>query len=576
MLRTLRVRDLAIIEELELLLEPGLNVVTGETGAGKSILLQALDVALGGRPDADLVRSGAEEGVVEAQFTAVAPAVRAVLEAAGLPTGDGDDELVVRRVIARGGRSRAWVNGALGSLTVLRELAPHVLRVYGQDEHQALRRVESHRELLDAIGGLGTSLKEMRTRQQAFVDARTAVAEARAEREAASERAELLRSQHAEIERANLVPGEEDQLGAERRRLIHAERLAQLGSQAEGEIYSGETAAVGAAGRALTALREAERLDPALEPTRKLVEAVVAELEEAGGALRRYTEDVTRDPERLERVEDRLALLARLRRKYGGTADELIRRRDELAADLATAADGDSTLAILESEAEDAERAAREWARRLSVERRRVAHELSRSLAGELHALALENARFTVRFGEGEERAVGPDGWDEVEFFLTANTGEEARPLAKVASGGELSRIMLALKALAAADDRGASLIFDEVDTGIGGAVAEVVGRKLRQLARTRQVLCITHLPLIAAFADHHVAVAKEVREGRTISSARPLASNERVGELARMMGGARVTPEAKEHAEELLRRAAARRGARTGRQTLTDRSGVE
>jgi len=575
MLRTLRVRDLAIIEELELVLEPGLHVLTGETGAGKSILLAALDVALGGRPDADLVRTGADEGVVEALFTGVVPAVRTQLQGAGIPGGDRDGEVVVRRVVARGGRSRCYVNGALGSLALLRELAPHLLRVYGQDEHQALRRVESHRELLDAIGGLGSTLAEMRQRHARMVDARAAVAEARAEHEAASERAELLRSQHAELERGALVAGEDEALGGERQRLIHAERLTTLTTAAEGGLYSGEGAAVETAGRALAAVREAERLDPGLQSTRALLEQAVAELEEAGTVLRRYAADVSRDPDRLEAVEDRLAQLARLRRKYGGTSEDLIRRRGELAAQLGGRAEGDATLAILEQEADDAERAARDWARRLSVERRRVAYELGRSLVGELQALALEGVRFSVRFAEGEERTLGPDGWDDVEFFLATNTGEEPRPLARVASGGELSRIMLALKALSVADNRGATLIFDEVDAGIGGAVAEVVGRKLRQLGRSRQVLCVTHLPLIAAFGEHHVAVTKEVRDGRTCSSARPLAATERVAELVRMMGGARLTPEAREHAEQMLRRATNKRSG-AGRQALTGRAAVE
>src|SRR5436190_708275 len=460
MLRTLRVRDLALIEELELVLEPGLNVVTGETGAGKSILLQALDVALGGRPDADLVRTGAEEAAVEALFVNVPAQVRERLVGAGIPAEDGEDELLVRRVIARGGRTRAYVNGALGSLALLRELAPHLLRVYGQDEHQARRRVESHRELLDAVGGLGRTLEEMRARHGRLVAARQAIAAAHADTEAARERAEMLRAQAEELVRAALVPGEEEALGAERARLVHAERLAVLATGAEEGLYSGEGAVIEVLGRALVALREAAR------------------------------------------------------------------------------------------------RAAAEWAGRLSVERRREARDLSRALVAELEALALTGARFEARFAESEGRALGPEGWDEIEFFLSTNPGEEPRSLARVASGGELSRIMLALKTLAAADERGATLIFDEVDAGIGGAVAEVVGRKLRQLGRSRQVLCITHLPLIAAFADHHVVVSKKVEDGRTVSTARPLATSERVAELARMLGGERLTHEVREHAEQLLRRA--------------------
>jgi DNA repair protein RecN (Recombination protein N) len=570
MLRTLRVRDLAIIEELELVLEPGLNVITGETGAGKSILLQGLDVALGGRPDADLVRTGAEEGAVEALFTDVPAAVRERLAAAGLPEGDGGGELLLRRVVARGGRTRAYVNGALGSLTLLRELAPHLLHAYGQDEHQALRRVESHRELLDAVGGLGRTLEEMRSRWGRLTAARDAVAKARAEGESLAERAEMLRAQSEELVRANLVAGEEEALARERSRLAHAERLAGLATGAEQAIYSGEGAAVEVLGRALTGVREAARLDSTLNPTRMLIEAALAELEEAGSNLGRYARGLTPDPARLDAVEERLAQLARLRRKYAGTVEELIRRRDELTGELGRIAGGTDALVELEAAVEAARRAAAEWAGRLSVERRRAARDLGRALPGELGALALDAARFTVRFAETEERALGPEGWDDVEFFLSTNAGEEPRSLARVASGGELSRIMLALKTLAAAEAHGATLIFDEVDAGIGGAVAEVVGRKLRQLGRHRQVLCITHLPLIAAFAEHHVAVAKRVENGRTVSSARALSTGERVAELARMLGGAQLTREVREHAEELLRRAGGRA------QGLTERAGVE
>src|SRR5437762_2147636 len=252
----------------------------------------------------------------------------------------------------------------------------------------------------------------------------------------------------------------------------------------------------------------------------------------------------------------RLAQLARLKRKFAGTVEDLIRRRDELMAEVDSVAGGGEAMVELEAAAEAARRAAAEWAGRLSVERRREARDLSRALVAELEALALTGARFEARFAESEGRALGPEGWDESEFFLSTNPGEAPRSLARVASGGELSRIMLALKTLAAADERGATLIFDEVDAGIGGAVAEVVGRKLRQLGRSRQVLCITHLPLIAAFADHHVVVTKKVEDGRTVSTARPLATSERVAELARMLGGERLTHEVREHAEQLLRRA--------------------
>jgi DNA repair protein RecN (Recombination protein N) len=556
MLRTLRVSDLAIIDEIELLFEPGFNVLTGETGAGKSILLHALDVALGGRPDADLVRGGAEEAVVEALFTGIPPAAWEQLESAGVRRSESD-ELVVRRVIAAGGRSRAYVNGSLANLALLRDLAQHVVRVYGQDEHQALRRVEGHREILDAVGGLGSTVEEMRRRYVRWMTAKSALDERRAAQQASVERAELLRFQLDELVGATLQPGEDDALAVEKTRLSHAERLASLVNLADASVYSGDGAAVEAIGRALTILREAERIDDGLAGPRALLESALAELEEASGSLMRYSRTLEPDPGRLGVIEDRLAELGRLKRKYGGTIADLIARRDELKRELGAAEAGDQALAGLVAEVDAAEKEAVAWAKRLAVERRKVAHALERSVAGELHALALEGARLQVRFADTDGRPLGATGRDEVEFFLAANPGEELRPLARVASGGELSRIMLALKTLTVAEERGATLIFDEVDAGVGGAVAEVIGRKLRQLGQRRQVLCVTHLPVIAAFAEHHIGVTKHVTNGRTVSAARALSSTERVAELARMLGG-QLTREAREHAEQLLRRTAA------------------
>jgi DNA repair protein RecN (Recombination protein N) len=551
MLRALRVTDLAIIDEIELLLEPGFNVLTGETGAGKSILLQALDVALGGRPDADLVRTGADEAVVEALFEATAPEVGQALLAAGLPE-EPAGSLLVRRVISRGGRTRAYVNGALASLGVLRDLAPHLVRVYGQDEHQALRRVESHRDLLDAAAGLARELDEMRALWACVAESRQALAAHHAAVRAARERVDLVRFQWEELDKAGLVPGEDDALAAERGRLAHAEKLGALVGGAEAGVYSGEASVVDTLGRALTALREAERLDSGLGTVRGVVDDALAQLEDAGGQLGRYLRTLAPDPARLEVVERRLAELGRLQRKYGGSVEELLRRRDDLAGELARATAGDEELVALATAAEGAEREARAKAERLTASRREATRRLERAVAGEFRELALDGARMTVRFGEA--RPLGPTGVDEIEFALAANPGEEPRPLARVASGGELSRIMLALKTVAASDDDGATLIFDEVDTGIGGRVAEVVGRKLQALGRRRQVLAVTHLPVIAAYASHHVVVAKRVVRGRTVSTATTLADGERMDELARMLGGARVTREAREHARELLR----------------------
>jgi DNA repair protein RecN (Recombination protein N) len=559
MLRALRVSDLAIIDTIELVLEPGFNVVTGETGAGKSILLQALDVALGGRPDADLVRAGSDEAVVEALFEDVPPEVRDLLGAAGL-SGDAGGQILVRRVIGRGGRTRAYVNGALGSLGLLRDLAPLLLHVYGQDEHQALRRMESHRDLLDAAGRLAADVDAMRARWIRLAGARQALAEREAAQRAARDRTDLLRFQLDELEKAAPVAGEDAELASERARLVHAERLGSLVGGAESRVYSGETSAVDTLGRALAALREAERLDAGLGAARALVEQALAELEEAGAQLGRYARSLAPDPARLETVERRLAELARLQRKYGGSVADLVVRREALARELELAAEGEGGTAALATTVEHADREAREAADTLSAARRRAGGELERRAEAELRQLALEGARFEVRVSNG--RPLGPSGSDEIEFFLAANPGEQPRPLVRVASGGELSRIMLALKTIAASGDDGATLIFDEVDAGIGGRVAEVVGRKLRELGTRRQVLSVTHLPVIAAFAQHHVVVAKHVVRGRTVSSASALSDADRVTELARMLGGARVTREAREHAQELLRQGRAVRRA--------------
>jgi DNA repair protein RecN (Recombination protein N) len=558
MLRMLRIRDMAIVDELELTLEPGLNVITGETGAGKSILLQALDVVLGGRADADLVRTGADEAIVEAVFTDLPPATRALLAEAGLADGD---ELLLRRVVSSAGRTRAYVNSGLGSLAVLRDLAPHLIRAYGQDEHQALRRVESHRELLDDAGALGNMLAEMRERYARLNATRDAADEARRAQEARQSQLGSLVEEANELTQANLRRGEDEQLAAERTRLMHAERLAGMVGEAEQIVYGDDDAAGALLGRAIARLKEAERFDRGIEPMRRLLEGTLAELEEVGSHLGRHLRTLAPDAERLETIEQRLALIARLTRKYGKTLDELVRRRDEVAAEVASSGAVDGDLGALEAAAETARRAAAEWAGRLSVERRRVARDLTRTLLSELQMLSMEGAVFTVQFAEGD-RPIGPEGRDEVEFFLSTNAGEEPRPLARIASGGELSRIMLALQSLSPRGEAAASLLFDEVDAGIGGSVAEVVGRKLRSLGKARQVLCITHLPLIAACADHHIAVVKRQQDGRTVSCARPLANTERVAELARMLGGSTRTPEVREHAEQLLRQAAGRAGA--------------
>lgn len=561
MLRELRVRDLAIIERVDLAFGPGFNVITGETGAGKSILLDALLLALGRRADPDQVRSGAEEAVVEAVFDDLPGVVWEVLAAAEQGIA-ARDTLAIRRVVSAGGRSRALVNDTAVGVAVLRDVAPHLLRVYGQDDDQALRRVETHVDLVDGAGGLGSAVGEMRRRHARLTDARAAIERHRSAQAQAGERAELLRYQLAEIDAAHLERREDEALERERSRLVHAERLTAAVRKAEELAYSADDAAVGALGRALAELRSAEKLDAALAPVCALLESALAEVEDAGAALGRYLGTMGPDPARLAEVEERLAEIKRLGRKYGGDPAHVLGRRDEIAAELEGLGAGDERLAALEGEHEAAEREAMAWAKRLAVERRRVARQLERELTRELRTLALDGARFEVRFTEAEAAIVGPTGRDEIEFYLATNPGEEIRPLVKIASGGERSRVMLALKAVSPADEQRATLVFDEVDSGVGGAVGEVIGRKLAQLGQRRQVLAVTHLPVVAAYGDHHVAIGKRQVDGRTVSTAVALSVPERVSELARMLGGARVTPEVRHHAQQLFQQGVAARGA--------------
>jgi DNA repair protein RecN (Recombination protein N) len=552
MLRELRVTDLAIIERVDLAFAAGFNVMTGETGAGKSILLDALLLALGRRADPDQIRSGAEEALVEVVFDDVAPAVWEALAAVGCPTVSRET-LAIRRLVGATGRSRAFVNDTAVGVAVLREIAPLLLRVYGQDDDQALRRVETHVDLVDGAGGLGSAVGEMRRRHARLLEAQAAVERQRAAEANADERAELLRYQLGEIDAAQLQADEEERLQAERARLVHAERLTAAVGTAERLTYAADDAAVAALGRALSELRSATSLDPALGPVCTLLESALAEVEDVGAALGRYLSTVVPDPARLGEVEERLAEIKRLARKYGGDLAHVLMRRQEIADELAGLGVGDERRAALDAEVRAAERDAMAWAKRLAVERRRVARQLERDLTRELHALALDGARFEVRFTEAEAGTIGPTGRDEIEFYLATNPGEEIRPLVKVASGGERSRIMLALKAVSPSDEQRATLVFDEVDSGVGGAVGEVIGRKLAQLGQRRQVLAVTHLPVVAAYGDHHVAIGKRRVNGRTVSTATALSVPDRVAELARMLGGARVTPEVRQHAQQLL-----------------------
>lgn len=571
MLKHLRVKNLALIDELELSFDEGLNVITGETGAGKSLLMQALGLAIGGRATTDLIRHETQEAVIEAVFAITDARLTLLLEEGGYAA---DDELLVRRIIAQNGRSRVYLNGAVATVTVLRHLGENLMHVYGQHEQQVLLEAEAAIGLLDGFAGLHKQTEEIATQYQALRHVWSRLQALTTGKAAAEARRELLRFQVEEIRRAELRSGEEEALRQEKAVLFNAEKLAQGVASGEELLAAGEDAVVDQIGKLLTRLRELARIDEHLSDIVSLLSGGLAQIDEAALQLRRYGERLQINPERLEEIDARLTLLSRLKHKYGGSIEAVLALQAALEHELQQIEGGEEAIASLRQEVAAAAAAAWTRAQALSQARRAAATTLEAQMAQELASLGMKGATFNVRFAENKaedevETAEGPfvrgarrlrsTGCDRAEFYLSANPGEPLLPLAQVASGGELSRLMLALKALSAAVGEAPTLIFDEVDAGIGGAVAEVVGRRLRALARQRQVLCITHLPQIAAFADHAYTVVKHTARGRTVSSAKRLTQSEQLQELARMLGGVEISAEAKRHAREMLE--GARRG---------------
>ena len=562
MLRELRIRNFATIEEATLSFGPGLNVLSGETGAGKTIIMTAAGLLLGGRASPELIRTGTKEAVVEGIF---------VLEGEALPAempewldSENPRDLVVRRVIAEGGRSRISINDNTATMQGLARLGAMLVQIYGQHEQQTLLLRENHPQILDRHAGLDQDLVEYReVYDRAREISGRLVDLERRERER-SDLLELARFRASEIERTQPVAGEDEELLAERTILANATRLAAAAIAAEQALYGGDAAAIDVVSQAHARLTEAATLDPKLEEPLEMMAAARANLEEAAHALRAYAARIEADPTRLELIENRLQDLGRLKRKYGGTLEEaieaLVLARKEIA----------ELEAVSESRAETQEDLRRilddlsSQARKLHTRRERGSAELKRRMEAELRTLGMRNALFEARLGQlaaaeaefvCDGYALGSAGSDTVEFQLSPNLGQPPLPLAKIASGGELSRVMLALKRLEAQRRGVATMIFDEVDAGIGGAVAEIVGRKLNQLARFHQVLCVTHLAQIAAFADSHFVVEKIERRGATRSKVVALKSADRPAEIARMLGGTESSEKFLRAARELLDR---------------------
>jgi len=555
MLKTLRINNIALISEVELEFGAGLTLLTGETGAGKSILIDALGLLLGGRAHADLIRSGEEMAVVEAIFVPADAA--ALLEPHGLP--HYGDEVVLRREVHPPARGRASVNGALVPVGLLRELAPGLAAIHGQHDQQGLLDPGTHLAVLDRHAGLLASVEEVGAHFRALREVEQRLERLRSDRREQERRRESLEYQASEIEKAGLRPGEEEELRREKGLQAHAGRLKTLAAENYGLLYEDEESVLDRLGQVFKRLEELARLDPAWERFVRGRSEIVGPIEDLSLSLRDYGDQLEASPERLDEIETRLALIERLKRKYGETLEEVLAFAESCRSELGGAASLEEQEQALESQREALAGRYVEAAQALSQRRRAAAAGFEKRVLAELRPLAMERARFRVGFAPERVSAADTASWSEsgletAEFLLSANPGEELKSLARVASGGELSRILLALKSVASLDALGLTLVFDEVDTGIGGAVAEAVGRKLRSMASRHQVLCVTHLPQIASLADRHYVVRKRVDSGRTRTSVLALEADERVDEVARMLGGESITEAARQHAREMVR----------------------
>ena len=563
MLLELRVENYAVIDNVAVEFAPGLNLLTGETGAGKSILIDALALLLGDKASAEAVRHGTEKATVSAVFEAESKALDEVMEANGIDSGEA--QLILRREISAGGKGRVFVNNQPATVTVLRLLAPHLAVIHAQNEAVLAFDAASRLALLDSFAG--SDLAPIADAFAAWNGVRNRIAELERDEQDRLRLLDLWNFQRKEIAGASLKPEEDVKLEAEKQVLANSERILSSAMGAYDALYEGNVSASALIRSAAKQLEELLRFDEKFRESLSQLDSARITVEDIGQSLRDYAEDVEASPERLAEVEDRLAALDRLKRKYGPTLQDVIALGEEIERKLNEMENKDEVLRKLRTELSRAAARYLAAARNLSRHRYEAARKLEKQVESEINELAMK-ARFKVEVsGADEERNWTSNGFDAVQYLISANPGEPLGPVEEIASGGELSRVMLALKTTidAAVSKRvrqngakgGAgqrTLVFDEIDSGIGGRAAEAVGKKLKQLAATKQVLCVTHLPQIASFADQHYLIEKKETGGRTKTSVRQLDTEERTRELARMISGAKLTDTSLAHAEQMLK----------------------
>ncbi len=568
MLKNLSIKNYALIDELEVEFGTGLNIITGETGAGKSIIIDALNLILGERAAQDEVRSGADKSVVEGVFTISGnKKVRRLLDAAEI---EADEEIIVRREVSAKGQSRAFVNDTPVPVAQLKELGDYLVDLHGQHEHQSLLRAETHIDLLDDFGGLDNLIKNFRIAYDGLNSELAEMKELISRREALKEKRELYAFQIKEIDAVNPEPGEVDRLESELKILENSEKLYEVTMKLYELLYDSESSIHDQLVMVRNQLEDLSDIDKSFEPLKADGETAKAIVDEITRSVQSYSSKIDFNPERLEEIRERLGVLSMFRKKYGGSLEAAIEYREKIGKEFQLAENFDEAIGNLEKNVERQRQELSEIAERLSSKRREVAERVMRSIVGVLAEIGIENAKFEIeiknrRFdGNGAEIRplvrLGRDfyetnekGFDFVEFFISTNVGEEPRPLAKVASGGEISRIMLALKTILAKSDRLPLLVFDEIDTGISGRIGSKVGKSLKSLSKFHQIIAITHLPQIAGMADVHFKVEKGVKGKRAVTSVSRLSEDERVLEVARLLSGEDVTQASISGAKELI-----------------------
>ena len=554
MLTELRITNFAVIERLSLNIDSGFTVLTGETGTGKSLLIDAVALLVGGRVSSDQIRFGEDEAQLEASFELprthpLLPRLRAkeVL-------GPNDSQLIIRRIIARSGRNRVYLNGTLSPVHVLEEFAGTLVDIHGQHDQQSLLSSSAQLEVLDAFGRLLELRSQYRSTYREWVRSREERAALAATLQQRAQQEDLLSFQQQELHEAACRVGEEELLQSERHRLGASRRLAELASEAQ-ERMQGDADGI------LTNLVSMERvlgelvqIDPSMEGTGRLASEAKVLLKEVADSIRGYAEGLEADPLRLSAIEDRLAVIQKMKKKYGGTIEAVLETQNRVKQELDQLLVADSEIDRYDRLIDEQQRNVTFLARSLSEKRAEAAKQLTKLVDKELAALKMGSVRFLVQVKPCEpDEGYGPDGADHVEFLLSTNAGEPLKSMSRVASGGELSRVMLAVKSVLADVDHVPVLIFDEIDTGVGGAVAATIGKRLRELGRYHQVLCITHLPQVASQAQHHFSVEKSDVKGRTVATVRSLTGISREGEIARMLGGERITQKTRSAAAELI-----------------------